>query len=391
MFKLFNKDADRTQTVEVTVSTRTVIKLIGLVLAAIVLILAVKAAASALILVFTAFFLTLALNHPVHFIAQHLPGPMKGKRSVATSISFVIVVGLFAVFIASIAPPLVRQTQSFISSVPQLIREAHDQNSPVGQFIRSHNLESQLDSLSTEVTDRLKNSGGTAVHTISKIGSSIFAVLTILVLTFMMLNEGPKILEFFRELVPGRHRKRVEKLSRDMYHVVRGFINGQVTLAALAAILIVPALFILHISYPIALMVVIFICGLIPLVGHTIGAIIVTVVALFTSPLAAVIILAYYILYQQIENYLVQPRIQANSTDMSPLLVFGSVIIGVQFGGLFGGLFAIPVAGCIRIIVLDLLATNGYINPTMPVAEEIAHDADPVTNTSAKSISSKTK
>ncbi len=95
--------------------------------------------------------------------------------------------------------------------------------------------------------------------------------------------------------------------------MVRGFINGQVTLAALAAILIVPALFILHISYPIALMVVIFICGLIPLVGHTIGAIIVTVVALFTSPLAAVIILAYYILYQQIENYLVQPRIQANS------------------------------------------------------------------------------
>jgi predicted PurR-regulated permease PerM len=156
-----------------------------------------------------------------------------------------------------------------------------------------------------------------------------------------------------------------------MYRVVRGFINGQVLLAALASLLIVPMLFILHISYPIALMVVVFICGLIPMVGHTIGAIIVTAVALFTSPLTALIILAYYILYQQIENYLIQPRIQANSTDMSPLLIFMSVIIGVSFGGLFGGLFAIPVAGCIRIFVLDFLSRRGYINPTTPVAAEV--------------------
>ena len=114
-------------------------------------------------------------------------------------------------------------------------------------------------------------------------------------------------------------------------------------------------LFILGISYPVALMVIVFICGLIPMVGHTIGAIIVTLVALFTSPVAAVIILCYYILYQQIENYLIQPRIQANSTNMSPLLVFASVIIGVNFGGIFGGLVAIPVAGCLRIAALDYL------------------------------------
>jgi predicted PurR-regulated permease PerM len=147
-----------------------------------------------------------------------------------------------------------------------------------------------------------------------------------------------------------------------MYRVIKGYVNGQVLLAALAALLIMPAVIALHISYPAALVVIIFICGLIPMVGHTIGAIIVTSVALFQSLTAAIIILAYYILYQQIENYLIQPRIQANSTNMSPLLVFVSVIIGVSFGGLFGGLVAIPVAGCARIILLEYLRSRGIID-----------------------------
>jgi predicted PurR-regulated permease PerM len=122
-------------------------------------------------------------------------------------------------------------------------------------------------------------------------------------------------------------------------------------------------LLILGISYPAALTVVVFICGLIPLVGHTIGAIIVSTVALFNSPWSALIVLIYYILYQQIENYIIQPRIQANSTNMSPLLVFASVIVGVSFGGLLGGLVAIPVAGCIRIALLDYLRAKNIIEP----------------------------
>jgi predicted PurR-regulated permease PerM len=172
-------------------------------------------------------------------------------------------------------------------------------------------------------------------------------------------------------LIGKDHRDHVDQLAHDMYRVVKGYINGQVTLAALAAILISPALFILHVPYAIALIVVIFICGLIPMVGHTIGAIIVTLVALANSPVSAAFILAYYILYQQVENYFVQPRIQANSTNMSPLLIFISVVVGVSFGGLFGGLFAIPLAGCIRIAVLDYLKNHEYLGNKPDVEEEI--------------------
>ena len=179
----------------------------------------------------------------------------------------------------------------------------------------------------------------------------------------MMLVEGPRWLRVFKDIIPNNRHEQAEKLASDMYKVVKGYVNGQVILAALAAIFILPMMVILDVQYPAALMVIVFICGLIPMVGHTIGAVIVSVVALFTSPVAALILLGYYFLYQQIENYLVQPRIQANSTNMSPLLVFSSVVIGVNFGGIFGGLVAIPIAGCLRILVLDYLRRKNIIEP----------------------------
>jgi predicted PurR-regulated permease PerM len=367
MFKLFKKDT--IEEVEFTISNRTVLRVLLLVFGAILFLAAIKQAQHALILIFTAFFLALALNAPVQWLARHLPGRLKGKRSAATAISFLVVIILLGVFIASIVPPLVHQTQSFITAAPKLIDDTRHGNGPLGQVIQRYHLENQVEQLSSQLGNRLNGLSGAALSSLGTIGSSVFSILTILVLTFMMLIEGPRVFDFFRELIPHHKRDDTDRLAMDMYRVIKGYINGQVTLAALASLLIVPVLFLLHVPYAWALMVVVFVCGLIPMVGHTIGAIIVTLVALSQSPGVALIVLCYYILYQQMENYLIQPRIQANSTNMSPLLVFISVIVGVSFGGLFGGLFAIPVAGCIRIVVLDYLKNHEYI-ANKPVVEE---------------------
>lgn len=370
MFKLFKKDsADSNSEIEITVANRTVIRVVLLVFSAILLLAAIKTAAHALLLLFTAFFLALALNAPVQWIARHLPGRLRGKRAVATAVSFVVVILLLGGFIASIIPPLLRQTQNFISAAPALITDAQDSDSEIGSLIRRYHLESQLDNISGEVKNRLQHASGAAVSGIAKVGSSIFSLLTVLVLTFMMLSEGPQIIAFIRELIHRDKRNHIDELAGDMYRVVKGYVNGQVTLAALAALLIAPPILILGLNYPIALMVIVFICGLIPMVGHTIGAIIVTLVALAASPISALIILLYYFSYQQIENYFIQPKIQANSTNMSPLLIFASVVIGVSFGGLFGGLFAIPVAGCIRIAILDYLKNHAYLG-NKPTVEQ---------------------
>jgi predicted PurR-regulated permease PerM len=361
---------DEAEKVEFAISNRTLLKIIVFVIGAGVAVAAIRQANHALLLIFTAFFLTLALNAPVSWLARHLPSKQRGSRVLATTISFLVVILVLGAFLASLIPPIVRQTSSLIHSAPGLVRDIRDQNSEVGKFVQRYHLESQVDKFSDELSSRLNNVSGSAVATVGKVGTSIFSVLTILVLTFMMLVEGPKWLRLAEELTPPRKREHLNRLIHDMYRVVKGYVNGQVLLALIAAAMLLPGLLFFHVSYPIALLGVVFICGLIPMVGHTIGAVIVTLVALFTSPLSALGILAYYILYQQIENYLIQPRLQANSTNMSPLLVFSSVIIGVSFSGLFGGLVAIPIAGCLRIFVLDQLHRRNLLDKPL-LAKEV--------------------
>jgi predicted PurR-regulated permease PerM len=367
---LRSKNSDTAEEIEFTVSNRTILRIIIAAILAILFFGAVGRSAHTLTLIGVSLFLSLALNAPVRWLADHLPGKRRGNRGLATGLSIGIVLILLGTFLALIVPPLVDQTSSFIRQAPGLVEQVHDQNSSVGKFVRQHHLESQIDKLSHQLSGRVDNITGSAITTVSHIGRNLFATLTVIVLTVMMLVEGPRWRRIFEQLTPRRHSARTKRLAHDMHRVIQGYVNGQVLLAAIASLLIVPMLFILHISNPLALMVVVFVCGLIPLVGHTIGAIIVTTVALFHSLTAAIIILAYYILYQQIENYVVQPRIQANATNMSALLVFISVIIGANFGGLLGALVAIPVAGCLRVIVLDYLEDRNMLSRETVEAEE---------------------
>jgi len=352
----------KTDEIEVTISNRTVVRVLGLVIGSYLMLLALQKSTHALTLIFVAFFLALALNSPVNALARRLPGRSRGSRSAATGVSFLIIIAAFGIFIASIVPPLVKQTSRFVDDAPGLVEDLRDENTSIGSFVNRYNLEGQVDKLSSQSKNWIGELGGSAFGTVSRVGSNFFSALTVLVLTFMMLVEGPRWLSVAKRLTPDSREEHTAKLAGEMYGVVRGYVNGQVLLAAIAALMISIPLFVLDVSYPIALVVIVFICGLIPLVGHTIGAVIVSFVALFTSPLTALIILGYYILYQQIENYAVQPRIQANSTQMSPLLVFASLIVGIGIGGLLGGLVAIPLAACLRILVLDYLHSRNYLS-----------------------------
>ncbi len=348
--------------VELAIPTGTYVKVAILILATLGIVWGVRKVSHAILLIVVSFFLSLALNGPVNRIARHMPGKLRGNRALGTALSYLLVVVLFGLLVAYIGPPLAKQTGNFIKAAPNIVSEFKNQSGAVGKFIRHYHLQNQVGTFSRQLSDRLHNIGGAALSTLDTIAKSIFSLLTVLVLTFMMLSEGPKWLALSRGMIPSKHHRTADRLARDMYRVIRGFVNGQVLLAAIAACLISPALFILHLSYPIALIVVIFICGLIPLVGHPLGAVIVASVGLFHSTSAGIIILVYYILYQQFETYIIQPKVQANSTNMSPLLVFGSLIVGLNFGGLAGGLLAIPVAGCLRIIVLEFLRGNGLIS-----------------------------
>lgn len=352
------------QKIEILISNRTVVRVMIMVVLTIIGLAALNKVSHALVLLFTAFFLSIALNAPVHWIGEHLPGKRRGSRTLATSISFLIVIVVLLTFISFVVPPAVRQVTSFVKDVPELVDDLQDQDSAIGKFIRDNNLEEVTSNISGEASNIVKNSGSTAVSTVSMVGSGLVALLTVLVLTFMMLVEGPRWISYSKQLLPDDRRERITRLTQDMYKVVRGYVNGQVTLALIAALMLLPVMLLLHVPYAGALAAIVFLCGLVPMIGHYVGATIVTLVALIESPLAAILILGYYVLYQQIENYVVQPRVQASATNMSPLLVFASVIIGINLGGILGGLVAIPVAGCLRVLVIDYLQAKGKITAT---------------------------
>jgi len=360
MARIFSKeDAD----FEVSISTHSIMRVILLTLATFLLFIAIRRSLHALTLIGVAFFLSLALDAPVRWLAERLPGKKRNKRNLATAISIGVIVLALLGFLATIMPPIVRQTTDFVQTLPELVENTKNGKGAIGEFVVRHNLEDQVDKISSQMSSRTSNIGGTAWSTLTKLGSSLFAIITVLVLTVMMLAEGPRWRRIIEEMTPAGKRKRYGKLAHDMRRVVQGYVNGQVLLAGIAAVLITPIFIIMGVSYPIALMVVVFICGLIPMVGHTIGAIFCTLVALFTSLPAALTVLGFYILYQQIENYVVQPRVQANSTNMSPLLVFIAVLLGANLGGLLGALVSIPVMGCLRILALDYLERRDVLSP----------------------------
>jgi predicted PurR-regulated permease PerM len=298
MLGLRKSQTEATPEVALTVPFPTFVRLALLIIATIILLAALHRAAHAVLLIFIAFFLTLALNAPVYWLSEQLPGKRRGSRSLATTLSFLLIIVLLGAFLASIVPPLVRQTDNLVKAAPQLVQDLRGQNSEVGRVIRRYHLEKQVNTFSTQLGARLQNAGGAAFSTVQRIGSSFFSLVTILVLTFMMLVEGPRWLAFRT-----RHQYRTSIMVwpivwlRDMYRVIKGFVNGQVTTGR-AGLGLDRAGRCCSCMSAIRrhLVVVIFVCGLDSSARphHWRGDRNATV-ALFHSTSAAVIILIYYL------------------------------------------------------------------------------------------------
>jgi predicted PurR-regulated permease PerM len=165
-------------------------------------------------------------------------------------------------------------------------------------------------------------------------------------------------LERILSIMPEEKREHRRRLARKMYRVVVGYVNGQVFVAVLGGIFATIALFIMSQIFnapinPIALGGIIGLFSLLPLIGSFIGATIVVLACLLVSPPLALAAIAYFIVYQQIENVTIQPIIQAKTNDLTPLIVFVAALLGVGFGGFLGAFLAIPTAGCIKVLIED--------------------------------------
>ncbi len=338
--------------VEVSISNRTLARVVVIVCLSLVVLKFVSLAAHVLSLVAIAFFLALALNPAISWIIEHLNIKSRVK---AAALAYVALLAILFALAAITVPTLVKQTSSFISQLPTTVHNLNTQTNAFARFTREHQLNNQLDNITNNLHDHLTSLGVPALNTAANIGSTFLAVVTVLVMTFMMLVEGPYWIKRFWQLYPAKYRSLHQQTSMRMYGVITGYVNGQLIIAAIAAafalIALVIASSIFNVSInAVGLAGVVGIIGLIPMIGNIIAAVVVVLVCLFASVPLAIVMAIFFVVYQQIENATIQPYVQAKFNELTPLLVFIAALLGIGFAGLLGAFVAIPLAGCLKIL-----------------------------------------
>jgi len=337
-------------TVNIKIDNRTIVQVMTVVILFFLALQFIGVVERAITLVFVAAFLAVALNPPVTFIARKV---LRGNRTGATAIAYILVVSLIGLFLWALIPPLVKESGAFINRVPEYVEQVKNSDSVVGDFVDRYELDSEIEQFGNDLTSRIGETNGPLITGINKAGSAIISILTVLVLTFFMLVEGPYWLKEFWKFQHPDHRAHRQELVRKMYHVITGFVNGQLLVAMLSGLSALIAMLIVGVPFPLPLAGLVALFGLIPLVGATLGAVLVVAVALFQSVTAAVVMAVFFLVYQQIENNVIQPMIQSKKLDLTPLMVLVAVIFGISIGGILGGFVAIPVAAMLKILFLD--------------------------------------
>lgn len=346
------------KTQEFTISNETIIRVIAFVVATGLIINFFSSISHPLTLIFVSFFLSLALNPAVTKISSKLRSKSRVR---ATAISYILVITLLIGFFSLIVPPLVTQTADFIDEVPQILLDLENDQGVVGEFVRKYNLEDQVIQLANDWAQDTGAITNQAVNTVSRVVSNLVSIITVIILTFMMLVEGPKWSRLLWKIMPKNKSEHGKIVAKKMSNVVSSYVNGQMVVAGLGALFAVVALTITTYIFdvdtinPIAFGGIVFLFALIPTVGALISTSIVVLFCLFASVPLAITMLIFFIVYQQIENATIQPYIQSRANELTPLVVFIAVIVGVGFGGLLGAVIAIPIAGCIKVLFDDYI------------------------------------
>ena len=330
---------------------RTVLLVLGLIIATGIVLEVLWIARHVLSWIFIALFLTLALNPAVDWMERRTK-----RRALSTAVVFIAaltaIVGIGWLFV----PTLVDQVNDFAVKVPDYLDDLTKGRGRLG-FLQEkyHLVDKARDALKEGGAAKLFGLSGTAVAVAKGVVTAVVATLTITFMTFFMLLEGPRWMERFYSLLKPASRRRWQAVGRDIYRTVGGYVTGNLLISLIAGTLTAIVLAIMGVPYAIALGLIVGILDLIPLAGATIAAIIVGAVAFLHSIPAGIVVVAFFLVYQQVENHVLQPVVYGRTVQLSPLAVLISVLIGAELAGVLGALAAIPVAGTLQVIFLDWL------------------------------------
>jgi len=304
---------------------------------------------SVLELVLVAGFLAIALGPPVEFLVRH-----RVKRALAIVLVYLGIVALIVGVGLLIIPPVVGGVNDLSHDIPGYVQDLRKSDT-FRKYDDKYDISKKLNDQAKKLPSKLGEAAGTLQDLTVGVFGALVKLVTVLTMTFFLLLDGGKILHFFLRARGPTEEERLSTIFEGIYRSVAGYVAGNLVISFIAGGVTYITLIILGVPFAAPLAVLMGFLDLIPLVGATIGGVVIGAVTAFTDfPTATIVWVIVLLVYQQVENNVLQPIVYRRTVQVAPLLTIVAVLIGATLLGVLGVLIAIPIAGAIQIVVRDV-------------------------------------
>lgn len=315
--------------------------------------------ANVLLIITVASLLAYALFPGVQFLARLMP---RGLAILIVYLAALIVIGSVGYYIVGTA---IAQLTSLGTHLGSIIQTQSKAQSPLLQLLSRFGISgSQLQTLSTTALGAAQSVVGQVIPFLQAIFGVALDTILVIVLSIYLVIDGPRIILWLQTGVPIRYRPRVHFMIHTVERVVGGYIRGQFTLAALVGVLVGAGMAVLGLPYATLLGMLAFVLEFIPIIGVFVSGLACVFVALTKGFVLALIVLAYFVIVHIIEGDVVGPRIVGHAVGVHPIISIMALLAGAELFGLWGALFAAPVAGVIQAFLAEFWSEWRALNPT---------------------------
>ncbi|MCW2739836.1 MAG: family transporter [Blastococcus sp.] len=351
------------------VPVRTILATIGLVLATALLVYILLGTRQVITWLVVGVFFAVALYPVVGWVQRRMLGGK--RRALATFLVFLLVFILLAALIAAFAVPLVNEGSKLAGQLPGLIADARSGRGPIGHLLERTNALQWVQDNQDKISAFASGLTAPAASVASGFATGIAGTLTVFVLAYLMVLEGPKAVDGFVTLFPPTRGERIRRVGVDCAKSVTGYLSGNLLISVICGTLTYIVLLIAGVPFAGLIALFVGLADLIPLVGATIGGAVAVLAGFIHSVPTGIAVLVFFIVYQQLENHLLQPLIFARTVKVNPLTVIIAILVGVELVGILGALLAIPVASMIQVILRDVWDhRRGQLKDEPTVGEE---------------------
>ena len=333
------------------VPVRTIAASIGLVLATVVALFLLVEVRRTLIWLVVAAFFAVALYPVVNWLESRVSWC---RRSLATLAVYLLVFLVLGGLVAAFAVPLAHQSTTFADQLPGLINDAKAGRGPVGSLLQRTNALQYVEQNQDRIRQMASSLTTPAAGVLRGVATGIAGAVTIFVLSYLMVLEGPKMTETTLNLLSPQHRDRARRVTTDCAKSVTGYISGNLLISVICGVLTYIVLKVMGVPFAGLISLFVAIADLIPLVGATLGAVVATIAGFVHSVPAGIVLIIFFVVYQQLENHLLQPVILSRTVKLNPLTVLVAILVFVELAGVLGALLAIPFAGIVQVIIRDV-------------------------------------